>query len=395
MFFFPAVALPQDQKIGSFTYELDTPEIGQATVKAQWFLDAATDISIPAQVIHEGITYDVVSIGEAAFINDSLDSVTLPDTLIEINHAAFASNNLKKISIPNNVKRIGSNAFSDNLLEEASLSDSTIVIGLGAFANNRLNSISLPTYTERIESNAFRNNLITSIIFFEKISYLGDSILRDNPLEYVKFLGNRPEYLTDLSFYRNNELSKVEACFEKIGWGNTTIVRAEGDIPVSLVRCTDSSVPIIPQQSLSKIVRTDSKSTDSTISIGGSSDDGETYSTSFSVDDEIILTAKIFPDSDDIGEQGELYVVIRTIDNGKKVFKALNEDGMWEVWNASLKSLPAAKYVDNLESVEEIEIYSGSMTAGQRLIYVGYSLFTDGKPVITTSLSPFEIEVSE
>jgi len=35
------------------------------------------------------------------------------------------------------------------------------------------------------------------------------------------------------------------------------------------------------------------------------------------------------------------------------------------------------------------------MTAGQRLIYVGYSLFTDGKPVITTSLSPLKIDVSE
>jgi len=35
------------------------------------------------------------------------------------------------------------------------------------------------------------------------------------------------------------------------------------------------------------------------------------------------------------------------------------------------------------------------MTSGQRLIYVGYSLFTDGKPVITTSLSPLKVEVSD
>ncbi len=50
---------------------------------------------------------------------------------------------------------------------------------------------------------------------------------------------------------------------------------------------------------------------------------------------------------------------------------------------------------DTSGSVEEINIYSGYMTAGQRLIYVGYSLFTEGKPVITTSLSPLKIEVSE
>jgi S1-C subfamily serine protease len=154
-------------------------------------------------------------------------------------------------------------------------------------------------------------------------------------------------------------------------------------------------VPEVPQQSLAKIIRSDGSETNSAISIGSSSDNGETYSTSFTVDDEVILTAKIYPDSNDVGEEGELYVVIRTVENGKKIFKALNEDGAWEVWNASLKSLPAAKYVESLESVEEIEIYSGSMTAGQRLIYVGYSLFTDGKPVITTSLSPLKIDVSE
>jgi transcription elongation GreA/GreB family factor len=154
-------------------------------------------------------------------------------------------------------------------------------------------------------------------------------------------------------------------------------------------------VPVVPQQSLAKITRTDGAETNSTISIGSSSDNGETYSTSFTVDDEVILTAKIYPDSNDVGEEGELYVVIRTVENGKKVFKALNEDGVWELWNASLKSLPAAKYAESLESVEEIEIYSGSMTVGQRLIYVGYSLFTDGKPVITTSLSPLKIDVSE
>ncbi len=156
-----------------------------------------------------------------------------------------------------------------------------------------------------------------------------------------------------------------------------------------------SLVPSIPQQSLSKIFRTDGKKTNSTISIGSSSDQGATYNTFFNISDEVVLTAKIYPDSNDVGEEGELYVVIRTLENGKKVFKALNEDGVWEVWNASLKSLPAAKYVASLESVEEIEIYSGTMTAGQRRIYVGYSLFTDGKPVITTSLSPLKIDVSD
>ena len=46
--------------------------------------------------------------------------------------------------------------------------------------------------------------------------------------------------------------------------------------------------------------------------------------------------------------------------------------------------------------MEDVLVYSGAITAGDRLFYVGYSLFTeDGKPVITTSLSPYKITVSE
>jgi len=157
-----------------------------------------------------------------------------------------------------------------------------------------------------------------------------------------------------------------------------------------------SVIPEIPQQSLSRITRTDGAATESTISIGASSDGGETTDTTFTVDDEVTITAKVYPDSDDVGEEGELYVVMRSTVDGKKTFSALNQDGNWEAWNASLKTLPAAKFVKSLEEVEDVLVYSGTITVGERLFYVGYSLFTaEGKPVITTSLSPYKITVSE
>ena len=110
----------------------------------------------------------------------------------------------------------------------------------------------------------------------------------------------------------------------------------------------------------------------------------------------MIKIAKIYPASDDSGIEGELYVVMRSAIDGKKVFTALNQNGNWEAWNASLKTLPAARYVSSLEGMEEILIYSGTITAGDRLFYVGYSPFTEeGKPVIVTHQSPFKITVSE
>jgi hypothetical protein len=162
------------------------------------------------------------------------------------------------------------------------------------------------------------------------------------------------------------------------------------------VNLNKRGVPEIPQQSLSKIIRTDGTATASSISVGASSDGGETTNTTFTVDDEVTLTAKVYPDSDDVGEEGVLYVVMRRTIDGMKIFWALNEDGNWELWNVSLKSLPATKIFASLEEVEDVLVYSGTITAGDRLFYVGYSLFTeDGKPVITTSVSPFKITVSE
>ena len=113
-------------------------------------------------------------------------------------------------------------------------------------------------------------------------------------------------------------------------------------------------IPDVPQQSLSRIIRTDGTATDSTISIGASADGGNITDTTFTVDDEVTLTAKVYPDSSDLGEEGELYVVMRSTIDGKKTFFALNEDGIWESLNASLKTLPAEKFVESLEEVEDV-----------------------------------------
>jgi hypothetical protein len=149
------------------------------------------------------------------------------------------------------------------------------------------------------------------------------------------------------------------------------------------------------QNRLKDTISTDLKASNAIITVGASSDGGETTKVEFTSDENVIITAKIYPDARYVGQEGELYIVMRTTENGKKVYMALNEDGVWEYWNTSLKSLSAAKYVEALKSAEEIAIYSGRMTVGQRLIYIGYSLFTDDKPVITTNLTPYKIDINQ
>ena len=96
-------------------------------------------------------------------------------------------------------------------------------------------------------------------------------------------------------------------------WGESSWGTASwGADEITKPKPEPSVIPDVPQQSLSRIIRTDGTAADATISIGASSDGGETSNTSFTVDDDVTLTAKVYPDSSDVGEEGELYVVMRS-----------------------------------------------------------------------------------
>ena len=114
-----------------------------------------------------------------------------------------------------------------------------------------------------------------------------------------------------------------------------------------------------------------------------------------STDEIIDLVTKIYPQDEDIGKVGEIFVVLRVIKDGKKVFYSLNSDGIWLNWNASLKSLEPTKYIDSLSSEEMVEVYSGAMSEGSKYFYIGYSVVNDakGKPIIHVNGKPFKIDV--
>ncbi len=73
---------------------------------------SGTDLSIPASVTHNGVTYSVTAIAPDAFSNCSLESLSLPESLITIGkHAFYQCSGLTFLTIPVNVTSIGEGAF--------------------------------------------------------------------------------------------------------------------------------------------------------------------------------------------------------------------------------------------------------------------------------------------
>ena len=108
--------------------------------KNSWGLDYEGNVVIPSQVIYDGVTYSVTSIGDSAFYHcDFLTSVTIPNSVTSIGASAFEScNGLTSVTIPNSVTSIGGSAFE---------------------SCNGLTSVTIPNSVKSIEEEAFNTSI--------------------------------------------------------------------------------------------------------------------------------------------------------------------------------------------------------------------------------------------
>jgi peptidyl-prolyl cis-trans isomerase B (cyclophilin B) len=91
-----------------FTYD----EINGEIMITEYSSQGPKDIVIPYSI--QGMT--ITSIGDSAFLQKQLTSVTIPEGVKIIGNDAFSGNQLTSITIPEGVTTIGNNAFSDNQL---------------------------------------------------------------------------------------------------------------------------------------------------------------------------------------------------------------------------------------------------------------------------------------
>ncbi|MEP5600835.1 MAG: leucine-rich repeat domain-containing protein, partial [Algibacter sp.] len=107
--------------------------ISGSEVSATGYTGNDTAIEIPNTVTNSGNTYTVTSIGNEAFMNKGLTSVTITDNVTSFGNNVFRDNQLTSVDIPESVTNIKYGAFKDNQLTSVTIHNTVTDIGTVAF----------------------------------------------------------------------------------------------------------------------------------------------------------------------------------------------------------------------------------------------------------------------
>ena len=136
----------------------------------------------------------------AQYRNLVIPSEAWDEPVIAIGNGAFANQQLTSVTIPNSVASIGSNAFANNQLVSITIGNSVTSIGNEAFANNRLTRVTIPNSVTSIGVRAFSGNNLT-------ISIPNSDIIidtRDDQRYRTVRIGNRTWMAQNLNFQTGN-----------------------------------------------------------------------------------------------------------------------------------------------------------------------------------------------
>lgn len=217
-FFFSSLSIPavhaESVQPGDFSYEIQP----DGTISITGYSGASTVVVIPDKIDDQQVT----QIGDSAFYNKQLTSVTIPESVTTIGTSAFAYNQLTSIAIPSHVTDIFGGAFQHNQLTSVMLPQGITRIAQNTFANNLLTSITIPSSVTTIEQFSFSYNNLTRIEMpgatfvgrgaFEYNQLKNVNLPKVTTLEAYAFAYNQLEEITlsdnlqaigDYAFYQN------------------------------------------------------------------------------------------------------------------------------------------------------------------------------------------------
>ena len=135
-----------------------------------------------------------------------------------------------------------------------------------------------------------------------------------------------------------------------------------------------------------------SKASKATFFMGATADGGKSFANSFDATQKIDVLADIHPDSEHVGQQGALYIVVRH--NGDWYMKS--GGGQWLSWDVNLNSLVAGSDLHTLQAEENLLIAQQlndlpTQQPGQFQLFVGYKI---DRGDIYYSAQPLEFKIN-
>jgi hypothetical protein len=156
-----------------FTVE---PFDGGKSVVITGYVGTNWEVRIPSKIRKLPVTH----IGENAFSEKNLTSVTIPNSVTNIGNHAFMNNQLTTITIPKSV--IYLSGFTGNRLTSITIPSSVTNIGFQAFGENKLTSVNIPDSVLHIEDYAFMDNQLTNVTIPGSVTYIGENAFGKNPI---------------------------------------------------------------------------------------------------------------------------------------------------------------------------------------------------------------------
>lgn len=173
------VLLPDTlEKIGNFTFALDADIT---------YEEEMTSISFP-----QGLK----EIGQAAFQNSKLITLSIPDSVTEMGQGTFTgSEDLVKVKFSKNVKHIPASAFASGQAANMKLSEIVIpegveTIGRMAFDTTKIERLELPDTLVEIGEKAFNNHQLTELVIPSGVKIIGKNAFTISNPELEKTLVN-------------------------------------------------------------------------------------------------------------------------------------------------------------------------------------------------------------
>jgi len=174
------------QKEGDFLYKVNGD-----SVLITGFIKLNVGVQIPAQI--QGLP--VTEIGERAFREKGITSVTIPSSVTRIGEWAFTKNALTAVTIPGNVVSVGKFAFANNAFTSIVLENGVQSVGQGAFEKqtkfsedvSTVPNIIIPSSMKKIEDEAFARSRIGSVTFSSGVKTIGEGAFMGNQFKSVVF----------------------------------------------------------------------------------------------------------------------------------------------------------------------------------------------------------------